>query len=296
MSARSVEGSTPQEYEAVLLQFQPDPTSEERLNVGVVAFAAASQELAFNFSEHYSRIRGAFPSVHGSDYRAMIRQIEAEATRARQARVSRNGQPRLAVDVSLPAVLADILKPGGSFRWSSVRYGVCSDLQTRVAEMFRDYVGQHEEAPARPRVDERTIWEQTVQHPAISAVLRSERLDEDVEIKTDRYSYRFKLGWVNGRQQVAEPVSLDYKEPRDITEKAIKWVGRLHELASSNPFELVAIVSPMPAEETGRAATEYKAALQLLKDAESVRKVLTVDDQAKLARLIQADLQSRSHD
>jgi hypothetical protein len=277
-------------YELALLQFRPALTSDEAINVGVMAVAEDAAFAEFLFSERYHRLTSAFPGIDGHAYRAMIRALRARA-HAVCIELGTTAQRRLkfpGTAAEARTVFDAVLPPGSSaFRWSTRRFGVCDDLKDRVLEAFEEYVGQYEHPAARARIDDEALWQQVTAHKEVAQVIG--KLDTDVQIVSGRYEYRFRAGWMNGRRQVVEPISLDYIEPRDMVEEALRWRGRLEELNAGERFLMTAIITD-PLGSSAAHLAKYRDAVSLLQDCPGMRDVLPVSLAAKLAELVEADL------
>jgi hypothetical protein len=272
-------------YSLALLQFRPTPVSDESINVGVVVVSQELSSADYKFSEHFGRLSKAFPGLDGPAYRSIIRNLSARARTA----VGTSGQTAyVAKDVQ--AVLRAILPTQtGAFRWSTLRYGVCTDLRLRAQEAFYDYVGRYEAPASRERVDRDALWREVTHVESVANVLR--RVDHDVPVTNDTYDYTFAAGWLNGRQQVSEAISLDYAAPRDMVEQAALWRGRLELLGGGSRFMFTPIVTEPPAG-TGLARQKYDDACAMLIAAPGVRTLFRPSEAGAFARHIASDLDS----
>jgi hypothetical protein len=277
-------------YELALLQFRPDVTSEEVVNIGVVAFSPEPRRLAFAIGDRYGRVKALYPQLDGAAFRAIVTALERRAewianelSEGRLLRVVEAGELAEVQSLLVP-------RPGGSFTWSSTRYGTCSDLEERVRAVFAEYIGRHEKRSARERVDEAQLRKR------IRAYLMERRLPEIPQsprvITSENTSHEFMLSWKNGSLQVADPISFDYAEPAEIESKALTWRGRLAELASSTPFQMTAVVTDRPSEPAG-AKAKYESALAILRATRVVRKVIPLSRLPELAAMIEEDTRRR---
>lgn len=105
------------------------------------------------------------------------------------------------------------------FQWSEVMAGIASDLHGRLTQLFAELV---ERRATRQRRDEMEVW------TGLEAFLRRQgllgRIDTQVEVKAPSFSYQFRAGWLNGVQQVLEPISLDHLAKSEVIDKANRLV------------------------------------------------------------------------
>ncbi|MBM3924513.1 MAG: hypothetical protein FJ320_00760 [SAR202 cluster bacterium] len=138
-------------------------------------------------------------------------------------------------------------------------------------------------------MDETVLWEsiRTQQNKSQAGLSAGRYLTQGVTIKSDAYQYEFKLGWQNGKQQVLEPISLDYKKGGDIVDKANTWAGRLLELSRKSEFEMTAVItSPTPRSNL----RDHNRAKQLLSRAPQVRMVVESEEIETVWRTILRDV------
>ncbi len=270
-------------YELALLQFRPDVTSEELLNVGVVGFGPRTGEFHSRITERYSRLKAVYPNLNGSAYRAMAYALQSKATSLGKS--GENGQPRLLDNPnSIEQILQELLPLEGNFRWSAVRYGVCPDLAERVDEVFGDYVAKHEQT-GRDRIDDDRLWKGVNESAAMRRV--AHHVDKPKVISAQGFTHTFRASWVNGTTQVAEPISLDYVTPSGMVEQAVHWKGIIGVLAEAQDFRLTAIVTDPP---TDDSLAKYNAATALLLSDARVRAVIPASDADRLAQMVREDL------
>ncbi len=283
-----VSHSLDEPYELALLQFRPGALSEEAVNIGVIALSLERPQLRFEFSERYGRIKSLFPDLEGVAYRRLVRQVQ-QIAQGLSAQLSPDGRqaPLVRPFPDLQTVLRLIVpKADGLFGWSSVRYGISADLNQTVTTALHRYVTRFEEHETRPRVDDETLWRTVISIPAVAMVIS--KLRPDYPLRTNRYEYKFRAGWTNGRVQVVEPISLDYLDPGDMLEEAMRWRGRLGELAETNDFLMTALVTEPP---TDSASTEsYFRSLEVLKEIPTMRAVVPAGHGHDFAALVLDDL------
>lgn len=275
-------------YELAMLQFRPDVTSEELVNIGVVAYSSELLELSMVTTERYGRLKSVYTDLDGVAFRSLVRGARARASAVskelRKDRLALDGRPD-----SITDLLGRIVPPGSAnFAWSTVRYGVCQDLDLRAREVFDEYIGRHEQPGVRERVDDERLWKQVVESPELEAVLP--HVNKPLEVSSQDYSYRFRASWMNGHLQLAEPISLDYVNPGGMVEQAVRWNGIVHLLSKENEFDLTAIVTDPPRGDR-QAIQKYNTATSLLLKTEHVRAVIPASDMGQLEQIIKTDLQ-----
>jgi hypothetical protein len=256
-----------------------------------MAVASDAAFVAFRFSERYQRLTRTFPGLDGPAYRSLIRSLQARA-RAVAGQLGTVRQRRLGGALTTIAdpneVFEAVLPPGGgTFQWSSRRFGMCRDLEARILEAFEEFVARYESNAGRERIDDDALWQQVASDRRAESVVR--HLETGITVASGRYEYKFRAGWQNGRTQVVEPISLDYAEPRDMVEKALTWRGRLEELGAGTKFLMTAIVTE-PVGASGRYEEKYAHALAVLRECEGVRAVFPVSRTGEFAQLVEADL------
>jgi len=271
-------------YELTLLQFRPDLTSEETFNIGVVGFNAEHQHLVSRVTDRYSRLRAAYPDLDGSAYRALARAIDARCIEVADA--LHRDQLRIYGKQQFQDLLDQIIAPGSAnFRWSSVRRGICEDLAQRVEEVFYRYVGRFEERPQRERTTNEQLWKRVLERPSIQSILPE--INKPKMMTTSYLTHEFRGSWMNGQLNVLEPITFDYLDPSTITDKAVLWVGRVGELAKTEDYRLVALVTNRRDDVTSDA---YNNAIAMLGANDRVREVIPESNADRLADIVTDDL------
>ena len=273
-------------YELALLQFRPNVTSEELLNVGVVALSPITNQFEYRITERYGRLKAAYPDLDGPAFRKLSRGISAQCRRLNRELVA--DRLRVFGEQSLVEMANRVVTEGSSnFAWSSVRFGACSDLKNRVHEVFHEYVGRMEEKDPRDRIDNTVLWSTVAEHPRVKAVL--EAIDKPTPLETDNYSHTFRGSWMNGHLQVVEPISLDYVNSKEMLEQAVKWHGIVKVLENRNDFRLTALVTNRP---DGLPGEKYDQAVELLSSINLVRAVIPASEAERFGALVEQDLRT----
>ena len=135
----------PISYELAILQFRPDVTSEELVNIGVVAFSVEAGLLATATTERYGRLKAVYSDLDGVAFRNLVR-----AVRSRAASIAKElGKDRLALDGrpdGIMGLLDRIVPPGSAnFSWSAenrnVEFGVLLDDRSLAEAVEREIAG-----------------------------------------------------------------------------------------------------------------------------------------------------------
>lgn len=277
-------------YQAAMLQFRPVVASEERLNIGVLLYAPDTGEFAVEISDHYGRLTHLFPELDGVAYRRMVRHMSSLIRNRISPKRPGPAGASLLPPEQLPT-LAEVMKSvgnadDGNFSWSSVRYGYSQALSLRAKELFDEFVLRYERHQGRKRVDDDAVWDRLRSSPVFSSI---ENKITSFTLRAPKYdlTHTFRAAWMNGKRQLAEPISLDYSDPRDMVGEANRWRGLLDVLSENNEaFELTAIITSRPAE----GGKEYDQAEQILAGTPTVRKVITDAAADELVRLVASDL------
>lgn len=101
------------------------------------------------------------------------------------------------------------------------------------------------------------------------------------------------MSWHNGKQQVAEPISLDYAHNKSIIERANTWVGRLVDLSQGSEFEMTAIIYTPDGRHDKKGDT-YRKARDMLAHAPKVRRVIDSGELDDLWQMIISDAEQHS--
>ena len=271
-------------FQAAFLQFVPHGASAERVNLGVVAYSPQTRELAFRFLNRFARIGASWPSVDVARLRELVAHLSARASWI--ARHGRGGLSQPDAEPTIETLLHGIIPEGSlNFVWSPILRGVAPSVRRAVDEVYRQQVEHWAPVAKKQRRDDADLWRDFTGHESFRPI--ASVIGPGVQLSGPDYSYRFKTGWQNGRQQVAEPISLDYVNPSEAVEKASLWAGRLFALqAGPTDFSLTPIVTEPPA---GNRKL-YDQAVRILEKAPRVRLVLRESQVAHFVGIVRGDL------
>jgi hypothetical protein len=280
-------------YELALLQFRPDATSEEAVNIGVVAVAPDTRQIGFRITDRYGRIRSLYPDLDGYAFKRLCRALEMKfRVLANQAQLDRQRLEGLQhfsqAGFDIHSITSGAVSPtSNNFGWSSTRFGICHDLQDRVDQVFHEYVGRLESREPRVRKDSEALWKSVIEHPEVREIVP--KIVEPKELSAGRFSHMFRGSWMNGRVQVVEAITLDYADPQDMLNRAVHWLGITSTLAEQNEYQMTAVVTDRPPD---RAAAElYDEAVSRLQDNRWIRRVIPESRAQELAEIVEQDLQ-----
>lgn len=271
-------------YQFAILRYQHSASAGELVNVGIVMWLPSEGKIWHKLNDRYGRLSKFFPQFDGSRYREMMRRIDRHFSMASASERQLTLFSKRFSDLN--NFLSYLVRRDDScFQWSDIMAGIAEEPAERLAELFLEFVTQHEENVHRERRDEEDIWQ------AVDAKLQqtglSSKVKKNVSIQGKLYSYEFKTGWRNGTAQVLEPISFDLIHAQSIIEKANTWSGRLLNLQSSQKFQLTGIVSRPAGDELSEA---YSRALRILKAAPSVRDLIPENEIERAVRLIAHDI------
>lgn len=277
-------------YQFVVLRYVHSAATQEFANIGLVMWLPNEKRVLWKITDHYSRLSAFFRDFNGPGYREVVRLAMRRFMAAASQLEGQSEATKLFTHT--PRDLKSFLEPiilhdASALQHSQFMSGVTKNADARFESLFREFVEPAHQS--RLRIDETAIM------GAVESKLRSAgllvRMESKVEVMAPDYGYRFRLGWMNGIQQVLEPISFDYKAPAEVVDKANTWTGRLLNLSKGEPFALTGIVAPPPNPDLAGA---FEQALRILHDAPRVRRLVTNEEMDSVISDIEADLASHS--
>lgn len=279
-------------FQYALLRYQHNLSAGELVNVGLVAWSPFGSCLLYDVPLRHQRLSSFFADFDGDGFKqnlGTIRSLIAKKSKELGDYGDLLTQQR--PQNSLEEILHSII-PGdhNCFSWSSLRAGLTRDLSLRIKQLAEEYLDRHEHRSARERRDDKAV------ERALSKAIRVAGLSRDVqpiEIKGGELNHEFKFSWRNGRQNVLEPISLDYKNAKDMTNRANTAIGKLFDLAKSQEeVKVFSVVTPPPRSESAAIRDQFNKACKMLKSAPGVADVITEDQVEGLLEHITQDLQN----
>ena len=273
-------------YHVAILRYVHDVSTEEFVNIGVVMWIPERAKLLFRVTDRCGRLFSFFRNIDKQSYRKMIRNLKwtaefewASDNLATTHLFKNNANHPL-------EIFHQIVKEDAScFQWSRLMSGITQDAEKRFEELFEEFVTFHDSPAPSLRCRSNTeIWAH------VDHVLKINYLDRKVEygvkLETPSYHYSFRMGWNNGIRQVLEPISFALKSPTKIVDRANIWSGRLFNLSKINDFGLTAVIAT-PENDNMEA---FNDGWEILKDARSIRKIITEDELYDYMSEIKKDL------
>lgn len=281
-------------FEAVVLRYVHDARVGESLNIGVVMVPRNSPPRS-QFLDRWSRITGAFPGADVVALRRLTKAIERVVSEDSSAQ----HQLTLGATAAHPAlnlVARAIHVDDTSIQLSPTISGVTSDVARTERELFELYVDQQAAVSgARPTRNDQDVWKQFAQLLDETTI---RRVQHEKVIHARRLNLVFEQSWINGRQNVLQPLSFDMADANAISGKAQKWVGGLvaarTALENTGVYLLVGLPDQAASHQVRAAANDAvemmteTLAEQLPRGVEVVREA----ERDRLARKILDDLAS----
>lgn len=261
-------------YQYSVLRYVNNLSSGEFVNVGLLMWMPYDCKMTYRINHRYRRVSEFFYPFDSSGYQQMIYRIKQRCLQV-QKEVNEDNYNLF---VKKPTRILEILdrivtEDSTCFQWSEIGSGGVSNPTVRFEQLVQELIERHEKHVDRERQTETKILQAVTNR--IEAYGLKRHVKEDVDIISRNYSYTFSLGWDNHIPQVLEPITFDYVNASDVVEKAITWSGRLTNLANNAEFELTGVVAP-PANNTW--PSEYKRALDILREAPKVRELISEAD------------------
>jgi DUF3037 family protein len=223
-------------YAFSILRYTHDGVTNEFVNIGVAIYAGDAAYLKAKCSSHYGRITRMFDRIDGDRFKQLVRHIE-EAVTELGLKVRQQAMPFAQYGTSIQSLLKEVLPPDDSaIQFSQPGYGVSSDLDGTLSELFERYVDRYAGEQDLPSRSDDEVW-RVFRTPLEKRGLLSRLAPK--KIVAPNYEYPFRAAWRNEIWHVYEPVSFDLVESTSLLDKANRWVGRAASLIeSSEPFRI----------------------------------------------------------
>ncbi len=275
---------------ALIVRYVHDPRTAELLNIGVLLLCSERDYLGARFLRHWGRITTAFPDADPVHLRRIARSFE----RACEAWITTTATQRaLARAEDLVAFANSVVHPDdGSITFSPLISGVTSDPARTLNELFALHVDRY--VPHRTGVvrDDLDVWRSfllKLARPEIVARIQPHT------IETPHYKHTFEHAWLNGKWNVAQPISLDLRDPDAIREKAARWTGRVITLQpKKHDTELFMLVGMPRLQRPNVIMDAANDAVEILREnLESLAVIVPESESERLAEKMLADLASK---
>ena len=278
-------------YEFAAIRYLHSYSTGEAINVGLVLWSFEQRRFIFFLNQRYGRLSSIFRSFDGKAYRGLIRELQYRFDNYGRELEARQCELIERKRASLGDYLPDLVPLDSScFQWSDVMTGIASDIDARFVQLRDEFVTGNEKLSSDERQNEEAIW-RSVEPKLEQLASRYEGAIAEREVGGERYSYRFRASWMNGKTQVLEPVSFDYQRKSEILEKATIWTGRLVHLAkeSDTEFEMTAIVCG-PSSNPDLVPI-YNDAVSMLNEAPCIRGTTELDELSSFVELMIKDIE-----
>jgi hypothetical protein len=284
-----------QPYQYSILRYTHDLALGEFVNVGILLMLPENGNVYYRVSENYGRISSFFKDFDGARYREMVAGMQTTLNR-----LSASNDSLFSRDQDdLNELIAEIShSPQSCFSWSSPRGGISGNPRLRLGELFEEMVEYHQGSKVRSRMDEKRL--RRIIMEALIASNLAQEVDTDYTVSTPDISHSFTAAWKNGKIQVLEPVSFDFKRATDVERKATQWRGLIDTLAQREDFGFSALVAPPSFEEgidAGEAREDlgeaFQKAINILEGLSMVRKIMLQDEIEDFTDSIQKDINQR---
>lgn len=231
-------------YEAVAVRYVHDVLTGEFLNIGVVVMCHTQGFLRSRFISQWTRVTDAFCNADKVHLVRVVAALQSECAswmKHEEKQGTKTMFPDEHIGTFLRRVVPDL---DGAIQFSPVAMGLASDLEVATEQMFVRYVTKHSPTleASESRTDEE-IWQRFAAQTGRRKLLEKLRPHELVG---EHFSLTFESSWVNGVVNVVQSISLDMKQPRDISEKSVSWFGKVKALTPKRSHSLVSLLVGLP--------------------------------------------------
>lgn len=277
------------EYSYVVLKYRHDPSAGEVMNVGVLMYAQSGQ-VGFLWSERYGRLSEAFANFDGRFYRTVMESL-ATGIEGVRSRTSEDffeiEERRRFADVG--EILRSIWPDQGlSYFASPVLFGMCSDFDTDLRELYDRFVlSQHDARDVQERINDEAVWStvrKALSKRGVDRILHRTAIGPaEVEFQ---HAYR------NGKWHAIEPVSLDYANSGEIKQRALRTVGKAAAVQDLDEFGTFHIIVRKP--HRIPAGKQYDNAMILLRDIRVDHEIIFDDQVDAFAAKLETEMRKHN--
>ncbi|MCX7992060.1 MAG: DUF3037 domain-containing protein [Fimbriimonadales bacterium] len=252
-----------QAFSYVVIQYRRAPGFGEALNIGVVAYAPETGEIAARLERSYRRLSSAFEGFNGEMYLSALDAFEA-GLKALQAQVRDNlyaEEQRARFENAEQIVRAVWADWGLSFGIAPLRYGVArGSLQQQVDALFEAFVrAQAPREDEHGRRDDSEVWR------AFERALRAQSYlipTQRVELGSKRIE--FEHAFRNGKLHLIEPVSLDYAKPASMENKTFRVLGKVFSVREVQEVGTILVLVGAPRREENHP--RYREMVEMMRE------------------------------
>ena len=178
------------------------------------------------------------------------------------------------------------------FRWSSVRPGLCQNVEQRLEQLATELLGTKSstrERKPKPQRRSRNDFQAQVQGWLTDAGLAEVVKAEEVDGETDHYTFPFC--WINGKKNVLDVLSLEVDSAEDMSQRAFAWRGRMDDLRKKGLDLAIHSVVTKPGSTAEQDATVgYQQAVKILQKSPMVKTVRSEDRFDEIVEMIKKDV------
>jgi hypothetical protein len=212
------------QYSYLLLRYVHDILAGEQLNVGVVVYAPSASYVGALCRPTYARLARAFPGLRGDAFKATTRYIQSTL----EGLGERLGQPsgeRHNLGKGIRSIASQVLpRDDSSFQWSAPGFGVSSNLEETLDELYERFVTRCDDREQQERRTDEDVWRR-FKRDLESRHLLQHLHPKTISVKDDEIEFRH--AWKNGTWHCLQPVSFDLVRTDSIRDKAHKVLGEL---------------------------------------------------------------------
>jgi hypothetical protein len=256
--------STRTPYSYTILRYVHDISTGEFINVGVVVSSPDVGFIGARFKSAYSRVKNAFPTLRGEDFRARIQKLQSKFDGLQRQSI---GQLPLDSGRKLMQIVHEVLPADDSaLQWSPVGSGLSKDLHATVVSLHKRFVTKYDLEHQAVRRNDDDVWKD------FKVALEKRHLIKHLGAKTievEDDGVRFEHAWKNGTWHCYEPLSFDLASGNSIKGKAHKWLGQLASLQDATEEFSVYFLVGKPSEQD--LQTSYEQALSILRKGRGVQ-------------------------
>jgi hypothetical protein len=273
-------------YTYSVLKYRHDAAAGEVLNVGVVLFTRETGQVGLEYDHRYARLSEAFAHFDGDQYRAVLTRLErALATMAKPMAEGLYQLEERERFADVGALLSTIWPDQGlSYYAGPVMSGLTADQDQELASLFDRFVlSQYDRREPGARFGDEDLWSEfrkVLTSRGITGLLQPKSLGP-AEVE-------FEHAYKNERWHVIEPVSLDYRNPADMKQKALTTLGKATAMREVEDFGSFTVLVGKP--RRVEAEKKYVEAMRLLQELPVPHRIVEEDHAEQYAEDLRGEL------
>jgi hypothetical protein len=215
-----------------VLRYVHDQTTQEFVNIGVLAFSPESGKCSFRCSDRVKRLHGLFPGAAPQRFQKLVSCVQTSFDNCHQDFRIRRREQLLPTDVM--AIAASVIPQDSSaLQWSSPSGGYFDNLNSALDHAFVRYVSRYDRVTTRSRGTSTVIkpFRESLRRAGVWKYIEPETFKGRLEI------HEFKYVWKNGAYNCYEPINFDVQNYRAMQAKAAEWLGRAVDIEETGQKE-----------------------------------------------------------